>query len=225
MSVGESSPFTLPSSGRTFLQGMLRGGSIVGHCCGVTAFVSSIAILASVFPSLAAGLQLDFAAVAAGQWWRLLSGHLTHFGSQHLFWDVLMFVVLGAACERQHPRIFAVSLVLMALGISAAVMFLCPDVSGYRGLSGIDTGLFVWFIGDQIRQCVAARDRTATSAWIGAGGLLAGKLLYEFVTGEVLFVDAEGFKPLVESHLAGAVFGALFVAVGSRLDSEGNSIS
>jgi len=40
-----------------------------------------------------------------------------------------------------------------------------------------------------------------------------GKLLFEFVTGEILFVDADGFKPLVESHLMGAAIGALFVGI------------
>jgi len=190
---------------------MLRGGSVVRKYAGVTAIVASLAILASVSPALGQSLELDFADVADGQWWRLLSGHFTHFGSDHLFWDLLMFVGLGTACERQHPRVFGFSLVVMALGISAAVIFLCQDVTGYRGLSGIDTGLFVWLIGDQIRQCVADRDRTGATCWIGAGVMLIGKLLYECVTGEVLFVDADGFKPLVESHLAGAAFGALFV--------------
>ncbi|QEG00264.1 Rhomboid family protein [Stieleria maiorica] len=180
----------------------------------VTLAVSAIAILAHVVPNLAAVLQLDFASAAAGQWWRLLSGHLTHYDSQHLFWDVLMFVVLGAACERQHPKLFGVSLLVMALGISATVALVCKDVSGYRGLSGIDTGLFVWFIGDQIRHCLAGRDRLFAGFWISMATLLVAKLLYEFVTGAVLFVDADGFKPLIESHLAGAVFGGLLVGIG-----------
>jgi rhomboid family GlyGly-CTERM serine protease len=172
--------------------------------------VAAAAILASVFPSLAVCLQLDFGAVAAGQWWRLLSGHLTHYDSQHLFWDLLMFVVLGAACERQHPRLFVTALVVMALGISATVVFACPDVSGYRGLSGIDTGLFVWFIGDQIRHSFASCERELACFWMATGTVLAAKLLFESVTGGVLFVDANGFKPLIESHLAGAAFGILF---------------
>ena len=131
-----------------------------------------------------------------------------------------MFAVLGVVCERQHPRSFGPALAVMALGISAAVTFLCDDVTGYRGLSGIDTGLFVWFIGDQIRQCFADRDRTGTSFWIATVGLLIGKLSYEFVTGEILFVNAEGFKPLVESHVAGAALGAFIGSLYFRPPTE-----
>ncbi|TWU38200.1 rhombosortase [Novipirellula artificiosorum] len=214
MSAGESLFATLPQQNDASLPRMCHRGSSRFNPYLVTTIVSAIAILASLFPSLADGLQLDFARVADGQWWRLLSGHLTHFGSQHLFWDLLMFVVLGAACERQHPRLFPVSLIVMALGISVAVTFACKDVSGYRGLSGIDTGLFVWFIGDQIRQSLSDCDRMFAGFWTTAATLLVGKLLFEFVTGDVLFVDADGFKPLIESHLVGAAFGVLFAGVG-----------
>ncbi|WP_442507477.1 rhombosortase [Novipirellula sp. SH528] len=214
MSAGESLSTAIPKASGTSLQTMCRQGSVWLRHSPVTAVLSAIAIAAYAFPSLTAGLQLDFASVTSGQWWRLLTGHLTHFGGGHLFWDVLMFVVLGAACERQHPKLFAVSLIVMALGISATIMLACQDVSGYRGLSGIDTGLFVWFIADQIRQSLANRDRMFASVWTATGMLLVGKLVYEFTTGEILFVNAEGFKPLVESHLAGATFGAMFAGLG-----------
>jgi hypothetical protein len=125
-----------------------------------------------------------------------------------------MFIVLGAACERQHPRLFGTVFVLMAIGISAAVMARCADVSASRGLSGIDTGLFVWFIADQVRHSLGDRDPRFACLWMATGTLLIGKLLFESVTGEVLFVDADGFKPLIEAHLSGAAFGAL-VAGGS----------
>ncbi|WP_182869202.1 rhombosortase [Rhodopirellula sp. JC639] len=209
MSAGESLIPTLRQSSETGHRRICRQGLSWCKDHRVTLVVSAIAILASVVPGLAAALQLDFASVAEGQWWRFLSGHLTHYDSQHLFWDVLMFVVLGAVCERQHPKLFGVALLVMALGISAAVALMCKDVSGYRGLSGIDTGLFVWFIGDQFRHSLAGRDRMFVAFWTAMATLLVGKLLYESVTGEVLFVDADGFKPLIESHLAGAVFGGL----------------
>ncbi|EMI21749.1 hypothetical protein RMSM_01323 [Rhodopirellula maiorica SM1] len=51
------------------------------------------------------------------------------------------------------------------------------------------------------------------SFWSVTGLLLVGKLFYEYTTGEILFVNADGFKPLVESHLSGAVLGAIFAAV------------
>ncbi|SMP59057.1 rhomboid family GlyGly-CTERM serine protease [Neorhodopirellula lusitana] len=219
MSTGESFLTTLPPIGRKSFQSMCRPGSVWLRQAPVTWLASAVAIAAFAFPSLTAALQLDFAAVDAGQWWRLLSGHLTHFGGDHLFWDLLMFIVLGAACERQHPWLYPIALTAMALGISATIALTCQDVTNYRGLSGIDTGLFVWFIATQIRQSLADRDRTFTTFWTAAGVLLTAKLLYESTTGEILFVNAEGFIPLVESHLSGAVFGAIFAGVGFVLDA------
>ncbi|ELP29921.1 hypothetical protein RBSWK_06009 [Rhodopirellula baltica SWK14] len=104
----------------------------------------------------------------------------------------------------------------MSVGISATILLTCQDVTTYRGLSGIDTGLFVWFLAIQIRQSLADRDRTFTCFWTAAGILLLAKLGYEFTTGEILFVNAEGFQPLVESHLSGAVLGAIAAGVADR---------
>lgn len=209
MSASESLIATLLKTNGTSIQSMCRQGSGWLRQIPVTLLVSVIALAAFAFPGLTAGLQLDFASVDSGQWWRLLSGHLTHFGGGHLFWDLLMFAVLSAACERQNPRFYPIALIAMSVGISATILFMCQDVTTYRGLSGIDTGLFVWFLANQIRQSVADRDRTFTCFWSVAGFLLLAKLGYEFTTGEILFVNAEGFQPLVESHLSGAVLGAI----------------
>jgi rhomboid family GlyGly-CTERM serine protease len=174
-----------------------------------TIIVSLLALLAYANPALTQSLQLDFSAVTSGQWWRIWTGHLTHYDGQHLFWDLLMFAVLGAACERQHPRLFAAAIALMIAGISTAIGFVCEDVSVYRGLSSLDTALFVWFITDQVRQSILGRDPVAAFLWLAPGVGLIGKLLYEATTGQTLFVDATNFTPLVESHLAGVVMGLL----------------
>lgn len=216
MSAGGSLLATLPKTNGTLPQAICLWGGVLFGRAPVTLLVSAITVAAYAFPSLTAELQLDFASVDSGQCWRLLSGHLTHFGGGHLFWDLLMFVVLGAACERRHPRLYPVALISMALGISSTIMLTCQDVTTYRGLSGIDTGLSVWFIANQTRQSLADRDIPFTRFWAAAGILLLAKLLYEFTTGEILFVNAEGFTPLVESHLSGAVVGAVFAGLGTR---------
>ena len=95
------------------------------------------------------------------------------------------------------------------IGISTTIGLLCEDVSVYRGLSGLDTGLFVWFIVDQSRQSFLGRDRVAAMVWLAPGVGLIGKLLYEATTGQTLFVDATTFTPVVESHLAGAATGLI----------------
>jgi rhomboid family GlyGly-CTERM serine protease len=178
--------------------------------------LSVVAIVAHFLPAVGNGLQLDFALTAQGQWWRIWTGHLTHYEASHLFWDLLMFVVLGSACERSHPQIFGSYLVLMLAAISAVIGYCC-DVSVYRGLSGIDTGLFAWFAADQIRNAWAERDRIGLLLWLLAVSGLVGKLAFEIATGQTLFVDSRNFTPLVESHLAGLLTGlaASLAASGS----------
>ena len=183
----------------------------------VTIAIAVLALLAFASPMLTAWLQLDFTAVADGQWWRMFTGHLTHFGGHHLFWDLLMFVVLSAACERQHRRHFGIATVFMMAGISLGIWVFCDDITVYRGLSGLDTGLFVWFVSDQCRQSFRQRDRVTMLLWLAPLAGLVGKLLFEAITGQTLFVDSSTFKPLVEAHLAGAVLGGVLSYV--RLSS------
>ncbi len=180
---------------------------LLWHQCRITTVLCLLAILAHVSPTLTLALQLDFAAVSNGQWWRIWTGHLTHYGGQHLLWDLLVFAVLGGACERQFQHKYFPALLLTAAGISAAIGLLCEDISIYRGLSGIDTGLFVWFVGDQLRQSFAGRDEVLVALWIVMVTLLLGKLYFEAQTGSLLFVDATSFTPLVESHVVGAGIG------------------
>ncbi len=180
----------------------------------ITITVALLALLIHAIPSLTDWMQLDFDAVASGQGWRIWTGHLTHFDSSHLLWDLLMFVGLSGACERRRPGQLAPALAVMALGISLAVWLFCPDIAVYRGLSGIDTGLFVWFAGLRIQQSIDESDRLGAVLWMVPIAGLIGKLLYEVTTGQTLFVDSSQFTPLVKSHLAGVAIGILLCLYG-----------
>ena len=176
----------------------------------------TIAITASTLvvffnPILTGWLQLEFAAVSNGQFWRVLTGHITHYDTPHLFWDLLMFGVLAGLCERAHPKIFPWLLGLSALSISAVVA--CTGTVVYRGLSGVDTALFVWIAADQIRSSLQSNDRLTASIWMLPIFGLVGKLIFETATGATLFAQSSSFNPLVESHLAGVVAGGLSFVV------------
>ena len=189
-----------------------------------TIIVSVVVVLAYVFPTMSQWLQLDFDAVAQGQWWRIWTGHLTHYDGGHLFWDLLMFATLGAACERRHPSLFLPAILLIVAVISASIGLLCDGISSYRGLSGLDTGLFVWFVGDQCRQCCFRRERFAAMLWLMPVVGLIGKLLFEATTGQTLFVDSTAFTPLVESHIAGATIGLMCIGTQFQDDSSSRQI-
>lgn len=188
-----------------------------------TIIVAALAVAAFAFPSLTDAWQLDWRAIGNGQWWRLLTGHATHYGASHLFWDLLMFVVLSLACEaacgaarERACRVrYALRLTIMMLGVSAGVGLFCKDIAIYRGLSGIDTGLFVWFVIDQARDAWQLAKRTVAIAWVIPLIGLIGKLVYEAATGDTLFVESGSFRPLVEAHLAGAVMGLMISVAGT----------
>jgi rhomboid family GlyGly-CTERM serine protease len=190
------------------------------HRYQVTWVISLIALFAWACPLLTQAMELDYALVVDGQWWRIWTGHLTHYDGGHLAWDLLMFSVLGAACEREHPRSFAIYLILLMAGVAAMIAMCCPDVRVYRGLSGLDTGLFVWLVADQCRRCWRDRNHLAAAIWLATVGALIGKLIYEATTGRTLFVDASNFTPLVQAHLAGALFGSACALLGNSVSMQ-----
>ncbi len=148
--------------------------------------------------------------------WRFFTAHLTHFGGDHLRWDLLAFAVLGVAVERISRNHFLTTLLASAALVSAGVWFLQPQFMFYRGLSGIDSALFGYLLAESLRA--GWRERHGFSIAVG-GVALAGfsaKCLYEVFSGHTAFVDTGGeFAPVPLAHLLGLVAGALIAAARS----------
>ncbi|MGD9645507.1 MAG: rhombosortase [Pirellulales bacterium] len=185
--------------------------SVIARLPLLAAGASLLAVLIWTLPGAAERLQFDRANIAAGEVWRVVSGHLTHWNADHLLWDVLMFAVLGALVERVSRAAFVITPLLSTLAISGVLWFWQPTLDDYRGLSGIDSALFVFMAGWLVRE--AFQERRHAALLLPALALLgfAGKVGYELVTGCTLFVDsmAAGFAPLPLAHVVGGVVGAL----------------
>lgn len=152
----------------------------------------------------AAWLELDREAVARGEVWRLLTGHWAHWTADHFLWDSLAFLILAVLCETRISRARLVATVLgSALAVSAGVWIALPEIDRYRGLSGIDSALFV---------LLAASLRTP----LGRLALVAflGKSAWEVWTGSTLFTAADGFVPVPLAHLIGGAWGLYFGIAG-----------
>jgi rhomboid family GlyGly-CTERM serine protease len=155
--------------------------------------------------------EYDRAAIAAGEFWRLATGHVTHWNFEHLAWDVLMFALLGVMIERRSRRDLAAALILSAVSISG-VLWLCQEgVGHYRGLSGIDSALFTFLAIDLLRDARRQNQNFLAAAIVAALLGFAGKIGYEMATGATLFVDspAAGFVPLPLVHVIGGASGLL----------------
>lgn len=163
---------------------------------------------ASLVPGGAETLQYDRARVATGEAWLLLTGQMVHWTVRMTAADLGMLLGLGAWLEIQGERKrVALALILGAALSAFAVHALSPDLSLYRGASGLASALFV-LAALVISQKTAGVPRYL--AWL-AVALFLGKDAWEAFTGQTLFAgplpDGVVVVPLV--HLLGGLAGAL----------------
>jgi rhomboid family GlyGly-CTERM serine protease len=183
--------------------------SLASRHAWLTCTISLLAGITISSETISQMLQFDRAAIAAGEWWRILTGHLVHWNANHFIWDALMFVVLGLLCERRARTRTAICLAASSLAISASVFWLLPQMNYYRGLSGVDSALFTLALALLWKEARRDGDRLMIVMTIAGLACLAGKLAYEIATGATLFVDSSGagFTPLPLVHAVGAVVG------------------
>jgi rhomboid family GlyGly-CTERM serine protease len=92
-------------------------------------------------------------AIAAGQWWRLLSGNFVHLSWWHLFFNVLSLGLLALLCPERLPMAeWLRRIVALGAGMSLGLYWLAPGVSSYVGLSGMIYGMFALGFGRQALQ-------------------------------------------------------------------------
>ena len=151
--------------------------------------------------SLGGFAQYDRAAILRGELWRLVTGHFSHWSASHLGYDLFAFVILGAICERRERRLFAAMVVATALTVSLFLLAFRPDVETYRGLSAIDSALWMGAVFD-------VGERRLLLA-VALASLFLAKVMIESRSG-ALFVDGMTVLPVV--HLLGAGVGTVTAA-------------
>ena len=175
----------------------------------ITLGLAALAVIIHASPTLTAWAELDRAAPGRGEVWRLFTGHLAHFGADHLRWDALALLILGTLGEPPDRRVFAATLAGSALAIGIAVWAFQPRFAVYRGLSGLDSALFGLVCARQIAD--GRRAGHAFSIWVGGLALLGFglKCVFEFRADTTIFATGAGFAPVPLAHLVGVVFGAI----------------
>lgn len=149
-------------------------------------------------------LRYDRAAVADGQWWRLLTANLVHLSAWHWLLNASSLVLLVLLCpERPRPVEGLVRVLLIGVGITVWLHVFVAGVVGYVGLSGLVYGLFVLGFGRQI----AAGDRFAIVCLGFVVIRIAWECRYGVPDAEVRLI---GGQVIAESHLAGAAAATLY---------------
>jgi len=165
-------------------------------------------------------LQYDRALIKAGEIWRLLTGHWTHWSFDHFLWCTITFFVLGSICEKLNKTGFLVSLVSSAVIIPAVIWIAAPHMLFYRGLSGICSSIFITCSILLARRALLDKDWMNFLLPLVGGCLFLIKIIYEYISGQALFVqNSDIFTPVPLAHLTGGITG-LIAAVYTLFKSE-----
>ena len=139
--------------------------------------------------------------------WRLFTSHFVHFSGQHFLYDWLVFVGLGVVCERSWPARTRWTLAAAIVWIPIAVALGAPELSTYRGLSGLGSALWMLCVARLVRVAKYQGSWFALLPWIALVGFLI-KVVLEFQSATTLFVNAEDlFVPVPIAHAVGGVLG------------------
>lgn len=173
-------------------------------------FTLTLAICSLVISStsLSHTLKYDRVAVAGGQLWLLLTGHLSHWSPDNLLWDLLVFIVLGIMTERRSRNGFILCLSGSAILISGLLWFVLQDMVCYRGLSGLDSTLFSFTALWMVRERIRSRDFREACLVLLVSAIFLFKIIYESYTQESVFTSSvDLFTPVPLTHLAGGFVG------------------
>jgi rhomboid family GlyGly-CTERM serine protease len=164
-----------------------------------TALIVGLALAVAAEPTLAPALLYERAAVLRGEFWRLWTGHLVHFGTSHLVWNLVVFTLASAWAERLAPRSTRLLLALAPGVIGLALLALDPALQTYGGLSGVAVAALAFLAFTQLAQKPSDR-----WFWWALLALLLLKIAAEFAADQPFFARfSTGIRPVPLAHLAG----------------------
>jgi len=148
-------------------------------------------------------LRFDRDALAAGEFWRIMTANFIHLGWRHLFLNVAGFLMIGWLFADEAPAwTWFFVLIACCAASSLGLYALTPDAHWVVGMSGALHGLFVFGAVSWIRHGYR----------VGWGLLLgvAGKLFWEQTMGAMPLSEGIVGGPVVtEAHLWGAIGGLI----------------
>jgi rhomboid family GlyGly-CTERM serine protease len=170
-----------------------RGGWLLGIC-------TALLIIQAGGAAAQLLLRYDRAALAAGQWWRLLTAHVIHLGFEHAVLDVAGLALMWALFARDYgARAWLLIIGMSVIGVDAGLWLLSSTTQWYVGSSGVLHGVLA-------AGAIAHLRRREPDGWLLALFLVA-KLVYEQSQGALPLTS--GGAVIVDAHLYGATAGAL----------------
>lgn len=161
-------------------------------------------------------LLLERAAVLRGEWWRLWTGQLVHFGAGHLLWNLAVLVPAGVWAERLAPGRTRLLLALAPGVIGGGLLAFDPGLARYGGLSGLAAAVLALLALEKL--AVPARAGADRWCWRAVLALLAVKLLAEMFAGSAVFARfaSDEVRPVPLAHLVGVACAAAVFFIRRR---------
>jgi rhomboid family GlyGly-CTERM serine protease len=183
-----------------------------------TLLLAFAAGLAMISQSLAQELIYDRKLIFQGEFWRMWTGHVVHFGLSHFTWNLAVFVPSGWWLERLWPKTTRWYYAVSPLVTSVAMLALDPTLTRYAGLSGLATGMLVLLAALQLGR----RAEEPAWFWVSVLLLVAIKIGVELFTGAPVFVSGFGdIRTVPLAHIFGIVCAVAFW-LGSKLAGRTN---
>ncbi|MBV1883227.1 MAG: rhombosortase [Pseudomonadales bacterium] len=163
-----------------------------------------ILILAALEPKAGDFLRFDRHAIEAGQWWRLISGHLVHLGWAHSFLNLTGLGLITVIFQRElSGRNDSGALLFCILCTSFGIYCFSPSMIWYVGLSGSLHGYLIYYLikGYKVSPIIS----------VGALSVITGKVIWE----QTPWANTSSTEQLIggavaiDSHFYGSVAGII----------------
>lgn len=151
-------------------------------------------------------LRFDRVLIHQGEYWRMLTAHLTHLGWNHLVLNMAgLAIIMLFFGHYQSSFYWSTAMLWLALLCSAGLL-LDGQLQRYVGLSGVLHGLFI--IGGRLEY------RRYRLSGLVLLLLLTGKLIWEQLYGALPGSESmAGGRVAVNAHLYGALAGISFLLI------------
>jgi len=160
------------------------------------------ALVIQLNPAWRSALLYDRTALAGGEFWRVWTGLIVHFGWPHFVADTGLWLILGWLLERRHPVFSRLALVAMPAFVSAVLWWFDPEMARYGGLSAVNLGLLL-FLALQGWQ-----RNWADWFWPAVLVIYVGEVIFEIVQGGqgggMIRFDDPSIRVATSAHLASA---------------------
>lgn len=179
-------------------------GQFLRHGWPLGLVVLCVVLLSAAGDSARYALRYERTAIAAGEYWRLLTGHLVHGSWRHALLNLVGLWLLAGLFRRTYSAMqWTVIAIASLLAIDAGFWWLEPRLQWYVGLSGVlhgvlAAGAVAWWRVESRRFALALTF------------IVIGKLIWEQWQGAL---PLSGDLPvIVDAHLYGAIGGSVAAA-------------